>query len=63
MDSMKSYTLSVEETAKALHVSKPTVYALMRSKDFPVFKVGRRTLISADGLRVWISKQVQGVGE
>ena len=52
--------LSVTEAAEALNVSRPTVYQLMRSADFPAFRVGRRTLISRSGLERWIEAQAQG---
>lgn len=56
---------SATETAEALGVSRPVVYALMKRADFPVFKVGSRTLVSVEGLREWVQAQVErgdGVG-
>lgn len=53
---------SADETAAALGVSKPTVYALIRSQGFPAFKIGGRTLISVEGLREWVARQT-GVEE
>lgn len=49
--------LSVTETAKLLGVSRPTVYTLLRKEGFPVFSVGNRRLISAEGLRRWVAEQ------
>lgn len=60
MDDMK-LTLSVTETAAALGVSRPTVYTLLHKRGFPAFKVGGRTLVSAEGLREWVAAQA-GVG-
>ena len=51
---------SPTETAVVLGVSRPTVYVLMKREDFPAFKVGSRTLVSADGLREWVRKQAEG---
>ncbi len=48
---------SAAEVAALLGVSRPTVYTLARQPGFPVFKVGTRTLISADGLRRWVSER------
>lgn len=48
------------ETALVLGVSRPTVYTLMKRADFPSFKVGSRTLVSAEGLREWVKKQAEG---
>lgn len=53
-------TLSVTETAAALGVSRPTVYALLHKRNFPAFKVGGRTLVSVDGLREWVATQAGG---
>lgn len=52
-------TYSPTETAQVLGVSRPTVYQLMKRADFPVFKVGSRTLVSAEGLRAWVRAQVE----
>lgn len=52
-------TLSVAETAAALGVSRPTVYQLLKRADFPVLRVGGRTLVSADGLRAWVEAQAE----
>ena len=53
---------SPTEAAEALGLSRPTVYQLMHREDFPCFKVGTRTLISADGLREWVRRQAEGGG-
>lgn len=50
---------STAEAAEVLGVSRPTVYTLMRRTGFPAFKVGSRTLISAEGLRAWVQAQVE----
>lgn len=50
-------TVSVTEAAEMLGVSRPTVYSLLNREDFPVFSVGKRRLISADGLRRWVAEQ------
>ena len=52
-------TYSPTETALVLGVSRPTVYTLMKRADFPAFKVGSRTLVSAEGLREWVRKQAE----
>ncbi len=55
-------TLSVAEAAQVLGVSRPTVYALIRRGNFPVFSVGSRRLISVEGLRRWVAEQAGEVG-
>lgn len=57
---MDKLTYSPTETAQVLGVSRPTVYKLMARADFPAFKVGSRTLVSAEGLQAWIQAQVEG---
>lgn len=50
--------LSVTEAAEMLGVTRQTVYSqLLHREDFPMFKVGARTLISAAGLERWIAEQ------
>lgn len=49
------------EVAELLGVSRPTVYQLCQRKEFPAFHVGRKVLISADGLRQWIQDQTGGL--
>ena len=58
MDKLEPLAVSAPEAARLLGVSKPTVYQMMNREDFPGFKVGARTLISVEGLREWIRKQV-----
>lgn len=53
---------SPTEAAQALGVSRPTVYRLIKREDFPSFKIGSRTLVSADGLKEWVQKQSTGGG-
>ena len=53
-------TYSPTEAAEVLGVSRPTVYQLMKRADFTAaFKVGSRTLISAEGLREWVQAQTE----
>lgn len=49
---------SVNEAAQVLGVSKPTLYKYVNRKDFPSFKLGGRTLISAEGLKDWVRRQL-----
>ena len=58
MDKLEPLAVSAPDAARLLGVSKPTVYQMMNREDFPAFKVGARTLISVEGLREWIRKQV-----
>ncbi len=51
--------LSVTEAAKLLGISRPTLYTLLHREGFPAFKLGGRTLISAEGLREWVRAQTR----
>ena len=57
---VEKMALSVTEAAEALGLSRPTVYKLIHRDDFPVIKVGTRTLISRRGLEAWIAAQAKG---
>lgn len=59
LDKLEPMAVSVPEAARLLGVSKPKVYELIGHSDFPAFKIGGRTLVSADGLREWVRKQTE----
>lgn len=50
------YVLSVAAAAKELSVHRNTVYELIRERQLPAFKIGRRTLIRRDLLYAFIDK-------
>ena len=52
--------ISVTEAARLLGLSRPTVYKLIRREDFPVIRVGSRTLIHRDKLEMWAAAQAEG---
>lgn len=49
--------MTVEEMGKELGISRATAYELSQRTDFPSFSIGRRVLVSRDGLLKWIEKQ------
>ena len=49
--------MTVEEMGKELGISRATAYELSQRPDFPSFYIGRRVLVSRDGLLKWIEKQ------
>lgn len=54
-------TLTVDELAQQLNVSRATAYNLTRKKEFyPSIKVGHRTIISVQALRRWLDDQTEG---
>lgn len=52
--------LRIEEAAELCGVCTRTMYTLTHRADFPTVKIGKRTLISREGLEEWIRKQTQG---
>ena len=50
-------TLTVAEAATIIGVSLPTAYTLVHSAGFPAFTIGRKLLISRQGLEKWIAQQ------
>lgn len=56
---MDKLAYSMTETAHALGVSRPTVYALIKQPGFPVFQIGGRKLVSVEGLRDWVRNQTE----
>ena len=59
MDKLEPLAVSATEAARLLGVSKPTIYQCIHQDGFPAFKLGNRTLISVDGLRQWVQKQME----
>ena len=60
---MKKLTLSIQEVANVLGVSRPTVYKLAQMSDFPAIHLRGRVVISADGLERWVEVMSRkGVG-
>ena len=57
--SVEMLTVSLPVAAKMLGVSKPTVYQYAKSPDFPSFKIGGRVLVSVEGLKEWVHRQVE----
>ena len=51
--------LSVPEMACALGISINAAYELAHSADFPAFRIGKRLLVSRNGLNSWIQTQME----
>lgn len=51
--------LSVTEAAELLGVSRSTIYTLIHRADFPCLNLGRRTVISREGLVKWLKQQTE----
>lgn len=53
------YTLTVEDLAEALNISKTSAYQLVRSSDFPKLNIGKRIVVPIDDFKIWMSKMTQ----
>ena len=51
--------LTVEDTARALNLSRTTVYELIRSGRLPTLKIGRSRRILAEDLERWVREQAR----
>ena len=47
-------TLTVDEAARLIGISKPKMYELTKSPDFPVIHIGRKILINRQSLLRWM---------
>ena len=43
--------------SKLLGVSRASAYELMREKDFPSFRIGKRILVTRENLMEWVNRQ------
>ena len=48
--------------AELFGVSRASAYELMREKNFPSFRIGKRTLVSKENLRTWIESRSEKGG-
>jgi excisionase family DNA binding protein len=58
---MKKITLSVKEVAEVVGVSEDFIYTLVRLKEIPCVRVGRRVLFRVESIDDWL-KQKEIVG-
>ena len=57
--SYPAMTMTVEEMADELHISRPTAYELVKRSSFPAFRIGNRILVNRKGLQVWIDGECE----
>ena len=54
-------TISVEEMANMLGISRPVAYELTHREGFPVVRVSeRRVIIPLDSLKRWLEREAEG---
>ena len=59
---MEKLTVTVDEMAKIVGVSRPTAYELIHKEGFPTVRSGRRIVIPLDSLKRWLEEQAGAVG-
>lgn len=59
---MEKLTVTVDEMAKIVGVSRPTAYDLIHKEGFPTVRIGRRIVIPLDSLKRWLEEQAGAVG-
>lgn len=58
---MEKLTITVEEMANVVGVSRPKAYELIHKEGFPAVRIGRRVVIPIDGLKRWLEEQAISV--
>lgn len=48
------HVLTVDETAKILRINRTTAYEMVRQKQIPSIKLGRRIIVPRDALLKWL---------
>ncbi|MED2945470.1 helix-turn-helix domain-containing protein [Bacillus swezeyi] len=56
---MKRTALTPQEVADFLGVHKETIYIMVRKREIPHFRVGKKIFFRVDSLNEWIRKQEQ----
>lgn len=56
---MPKLVYSIREAAQVLGISTSKMYQLARCKGFPSIRVGKRTLVSINGLERWVEEQAE----
>ena len=61
---MKSYdqlplTLSAEDVAAVLGISRTNAYVLLHREDFPTLRIGKRLLVPRDRFIRWINESIE----
>ena len=50
-------TLSANQVAQVLGISRANAYTLMHSRGFPTIKIGKRMVVAKEKLIAWIEAQ------
>lgn len=53
---MEKIMVTAKEAAAMLNVSMPTLYDLAASEGFPAVRIGKKIVVSVDGLKEWVKE-------
>ncbi len=53
---MEKLTMSVQEMAQIMGISKPKAYELTHIHDFPAIRVGRKIIIPVESFQRWLKR-------
>ena len=53
-------TLSANQVAQVLGISRANAYTLMHSKGFPTIQIGKRMVVPKNKLMEWMERQTAG---
>lgn len=56
MEKFEKVLVGAKEAAEMMNVSMPTFYQLAAMDGFPAFRVGKKILVSVDGLKSWVAQ-------
>lgn len=59
MPPIEPLAVTMTQAAQLLNVSRPTLYRLAKTPDFPVVHLGGCTRVLVDDLRAWARQQAQ----
>ena len=51
-------TLTADQVAEVLRISRANAYSLMHSKGFPTIQIGKRMVVHRDKLMEWMNDKV-----
>lgn len=57
MENTDSLAVTMTQAAQLLNVSRPTIYRLAKTEDFPVVHLGGCTRVLVEDLRVWLKNR------
>ncbi len=61
MQNINNTTITVEQVAKALNISRASAYTLVKHDEFPKIRIGKRIIIPIDAFYKWIEVNTEGI--